>query len=108
MGMNIGKGLMALLIQELAKDGLQVKPFSTDPTGAKGYNASGFGQWGKEEEPVELTINGETALYRPSVNVNVNFHKVRTPAAKAAPALNTLTTAALGRVDALVAKYRGE
>lgn len=97
--MELSTGLQKLILEELAQKGLQVKPFSTDPTGGKGYNCSAFA---RSDEPVTLTIGDAEGQFRTSINVNVNFHRVKAAAPKAA-ALNTLTTA---RIGALVDKLK--
>jgi hypothetical protein len=99
--MKLSAGLSQLILEELSQGGLEIKPFSTDPTGAKGYNCSAFNRAENESENVELTINGETGKFRPTINVNVNFHRVKA-ALPAGAKMNTLTTASLNRVAAMV------
>lgn len=99
--MELSTGLSKLILEELAQKGLQVKPFSTDPTGAKGYSCSAFF---RADEPVELTIGDSAGQFKPTINVNVNFHRVKTATPKTA-ALNTMP-ASLGRVAGLVEKLK--
>lgn len=103
--MELSASLSKLILEELAQQGLAVKPFSTDPTGGKGYNCSAFYRADNAAEPVELTINGEAGQFRPSINVNVNFHRVKAAPTATKAALNTLP-AKLGRVAAMVDKLK--
>lgn len=99
--MQLPAAVAQLILEELGKQGLQVKPFREHPE--KGVSASAQCAL---SESVELTIGGEVGQYIPRINVNVNFFKARTPKANTA-ALNTLP-AQIARVGALVEKLKGE
>jgi hypothetical protein len=98
--MDIPKSLAALILEEFVKQGLQVKPFSTDTTGGKGYSCSAFT---RGDDTVELTIGDKPGQFKPAINVTINFHRVKDAAPKAAR-MNTLP--ATLRVGALVDKLK--
>lgn len=99
--MQLSAAVAKLILEELSKSGLEVKPFREHPE--KGVSASAQCAL---SEPVDLTIGGESGQYVPRINVNVNFFKARTPKANTAK-LNTVP-AQLARVGALVEKLKGE
>jgi hypothetical protein len=99
--MQLSPAVAQLILEELGKAGLEVKPFREHPE--KGVSASAQCAL---SEPVELTIGGEAGQYVPRINVNVNFFKARQPKANTAK-LNTLP-AQIARVGALVSQLKGE